>query len=134
VDYDLERREFEHLTQALCVAAAIGAKVGDIGDGPDGGREAVAEGRISWNAIDGNPAETWHGYTVVQAKFRVRPGDPANNLKWLLGELRKELSYWTDSRWKRSQGRRPNNLLVITNLVLSAGDGRLRPTPPVSPS
>jgi hypothetical protein len=121
VDYDLTRlgsREFEHLTQALCVAA-LGARVSVFGDGPDGGREATAEGRLTWGA-KGDAAGAWDGYTVIQAKFRVRPEGVESNLKWLRSELRKELSRWTDSRYRRSKTRKPDNMLMVTNVALSA--------------
>lgn len=125
MDYDLTRlgdREFERLIAALCVAA-LGARVNVFGDGPDGGREATVEGRLVWDADDRHPAEAWAGYTVVQAKFRRRPGSVASNLQWLLAELRKELSRWTDPRYKRRTTRRPDNLLIVTNVPLSAATG-----------
>ncbi|MFF4190973.1 NACHT domain-containing protein [Nonomuraea sp. NPDC001831] len=94
-----------------------------FGDGPDGGREATAEGTMRWDG-DREPAEAvWEGYTVVQAKFRLRPTDAASNLDWLLTELRKELSRWTDKRYRRSENRKPDNLLIVTNVPLSAASG-----------
>ena len=124
VDYDLTRlgtAEFEHLAQALCVAA-LGARVSMFGNGPDGGREATVEGRLSWDGASAQVDEgaVWNGYTVVQAKFKVRPTDVGSNLGWLKAELQKELSRWTDARYKRSKTRRPDNLLIITNVALSA--------------
>jgi hypothetical protein len=121
VDHDLTRlgsHEFEHLTQAPCMAA-LGARLSTFGDGPDGGREATVEGRLTWDA-EGGAAAVWDGYTVIQAKFRVRPEGVQSNLKWLRTELRKELSRWTDSRYKRSKTRKPDNLLIVTNVALSA--------------
>nr|WP_157553963.1 hypothetical protein [Herbidospora sakaeratensis] len=125
MDYDLARlgpREFEHLTQALCVAA-LGEKVQIYGDGADGGRDAAVQGRIHWNPeIDEGATETWHGYTVVQAKFRQRPADPAANLKWLLGEVRREMTTWANNRRGHPL---PDYLLIATNVTLSptAGGG-----------
>jgi hypothetical protein len=124
VDYDLARLgsyEFEHLTQALCLAV-LGARVSVFGNGPDGRREATAEGRVTWDA-EGDAAMAWDGYTVVQAKFRLRPEGVGSNLTWLLGELGKELSRWTDPRYKRSKTRKPDNLLIVTNVPLSAAAG-----------
>jgi hypothetical protein len=101
MDYDLARlgpHEFEHLVQALCFAA-FGAKVEAFGTGPDGGRDATIEGRIDWgDGGEWGQLERWDGYTVVQAKFRARPSDPDSNLRWLLRELRKELSGWSTRR------------------------------------
>jgi hypothetical protein len=122
MDYDLTRlgsREFEHLTQALC-SAAFGPKVQVFGDGPDGGRDAAIKGSIDWDNVgDGGQPDRWTGYTVVQAKFRQRPGDPSSNLHWLLEELRKELSAWK-ARLKRG-AEKPDYLLIATNVVLSPG-------------
>lgn len=123
MDYDLTRLgayEFEHLTQALCMAA-LGARTSIFGNGPDGGREATVDGPITWGSETGG--DTWEGYTVVQAKFRMRPEDVASNLAWLLSELRKELSRWVDRRYKRSKTRKPDNLLIVTNVALSAAVG-----------
>ena len=37
-------------------------------------------------------AEAWDGIGTIQAKFRVRPQDPANNARWLLTQLKKYLN------------------------------------------
>ena len=126
VDYDLVRlgsREFEHLTQALCFAA-FGARVQAFGDGPDGGRDATIRGQIDWDG-GGNRGQPdrWDGYTVVQAKFRLRPGNPASNLRWLLDELRRELSGWDARLQCAPKPEKPDYLLIVTNVVLSPGDG-----------
>ena len=123
MDYDLTRlgpREFEHLTQALC-SAVFGARVQTFGDGPDGGREATINGRLDWAASgDGSQQDQWDGYTVVQAKFRLRSNSPDSDRRWLLTEVRKELSRW--AREPR-RSKKPDNLLIVTNVVLSPGDG-----------
>jgi hypothetical protein len=121
VDFDLERlspREFEHLTQGLCIAA-LGARACMFGDGPDGGREATIAGPLTWDGGRGE-AEVWDGYSVVQAKFRGRQEGVSANSRWLRGEIRKELARWTEDRYARSRTRRPDNLLIVTNVRLSA--------------
>ena len=115
-DYDLNRlgsREFEHLAQAL-VTKCLGPTVLIFGDGPDGGREAWTDDPVT---LPGG--ERWPGRTVVQAKFRHRPGDVADNSRWLRGELRRELQAWTPAR-RRRRGRPPDNMVIITNVPLSA--------------
>ncbi|MFL6136697.1 MAG: NACHT domain-containing protein [Frankiaceae bacterium] len=123
MDYDLTGlgpREFEHLVQALCIGL-WGPGLTVFGDGPDGGREATMRGPIDWSLASGG--ERWEGYTVVQAKFRLRPRDPADNLEWLLHQIGIELPRWTDKRYKRAKGELPDNLLIVTNVTLSAAQG-----------
>lgn len=112
MDYDFSRlstRSFEQLVQALA-AAAIGPGIVVFGDGPDGGREATFEGRVSFP----DPADPWHGYGVVQAKFRQR--GQANDGDWALAELKKELVKFTDIT---RQLRKPDYYLFATNVVLT---------------
>jgi hypothetical protein len=120
VDYDLSRlgdRLFEHLTQAL-VVAALGPGVEVFGDGPDGGREASFDGKV-----DLRTGPAWDGYGVVQAKYKRRADGTAADQAWLLAELRDELGRWlaADSRRRR----RPRYLLIVTNVRLTgvAGSG-----------
>lgn len=112
MDYDFSRlstRSFEQLVQALATAA-IGPGVVVFGDGPDGGREATFEGRVSFPG----PADPWNGYGVVQAKFRQR--GQANDGDWALAELKKELAKFTDNT---RQLRKPDYYLFTTNVVLT---------------
>ncbi len=114
-DYDLTRlgtTEFEHLAQALAVKH-LGPGVRVYGAGRDGGREATVTRPTG--------ASTWPGDTVMQAKFRARPGAPGENADWLRNEIRKELNAWTDTDRPRSP--KPDNLLFVTNVVLSAVPG-----------
>lgn len=124
VDYNLTAlgsREFEHLIQALCVEV-LGPGVSAFGDGADGGREAAFRGPVEWGTADGG--ERWDGYTIVQAKFRGRPREPADNLEWLLRQIDQEVLRWTDTRYARARtAERPANLLLVTNVVLSATQG-----------
>ncbi|MGZ8159689.1 MAG: NACHT domain-containing protein [Methylobacter sp.] len=112
MDYDFSRlstRSFEQLVQALA-AAAIGPGVVVFGDGPDGGREATFEGRVSFP----DPADPWQGYGVVQAKFRQR--GQTNDGDWALAELKKELAKFTNTT---RQLRKPDYYLFTTNVVLT---------------
>lgn len=112
MDYDFSRlstRSFEQLVQALATAA-IGPGVVVFGDGPDGGREATFEGRVSFP----DPADPWNGYGVVQAKFRQR--GQTNDGDWALAELKKELAKFTNTT---RQLRKPDYYLFTTNVVLT---------------
>jgi hypothetical protein len=116
-DYDLTRlgaAEFEHMVQALAARALPGVRV--YGAGRDGGREASTGQRLT--LPDGTQ---WSGYTVVQAKFRVRPRRPADNASWLRNEIRKELAAWASP--DRARLPKADNLLFVSNVVLSAVPG-----------
>jgi len=121
VDYDLNRlgeREFEHLTQALTLQV-LGPGVEVFGDGPDGGREAAFEGRVSF--LEPDPQGPWNGYGVVQAKFHYRPRDAAEGASWLKEQLRNEFDRWLDKDSRR--GRVPEYFLAVSNVVLSPYPG-----------
>ena len=73
MEYQLTKlgsREFEHMLQALC-KARLGSRVEAFGDGPDGGRDAVIRGRVTWSRDSED--DVWDGYSIMQAKFRQRP-------------------------------------------------------------
>lgn len=114
-DYDLDRlgpAEFENLTQALALKVfGVGVRV--YGAGRDGGRDATSRHRLDFP--DGS---IWDGYTVIQAKFRHRQGDPTSNARWLRNEIRKELASWSDPLGGRQA--KPENILFVTNVILSA--------------
>lgn len=116
MDYDFTRlstRSFEQLTQALATAV-IGPGIVVFGDGPDGGREATFDGKLSFP----DPVAPWHGYGVVQAKFRQRPEGTGKDGEWALNELKKEIQKFTLS----GRGlRKPEYYLFVTNVVLSPG-------------
>lgn len=114
MDYDFSRlstRAFEQLIQALA-AVVVGPGIVVFGDGPDGGREATFDGRISFP----DPSANWHGYGVVQAKFRQRMGDTGKDGNWALRELEKELKKFAHSARAL---RKPEYYLFATNVVLS---------------
>ncbi|MGW7582500.1 hypothetical protein ACWGKU_39540 [Kitasatospora sp. NPDC054768] len=106
-DYDLTRlgsRAFEQMVVALA-RRVLGPGVQAFGDGPDGGREATFEGTIRWSAAFSGIASTpevWTGFTVLQAKFQVKPkSTPQANGLWLREEIR--TSHDPASAW-RSRG------------------------------
>lgn len=97
------------------------------------GREAVRRwsGRREEATFEGpltppynEAAEQWNGYTVLQAKYRVRPTEVGGNADWLEGQLKDELDKWLDSTSKRvSVGRLPEYLIIVTNVTLSGSPG-----------
>ena len=120
MDYDLARlttRDFEHLTQALALKV-MGPGVEVFGDGRDGGREAVFEGRLRYP--DPAPEGVWDGYGVLQAKFRQRPLGTELDTAWFLAEAKKELRLWANPKSARARARRiPEYFVLATNVVLS---------------
>jgi hypothetical protein len=125
-DYDLTRlgtRAFEQMVVALA-RKDIGAGVQVFGDGPDGGREATYEGTINWSATSDGLApgpDVWTGYTVLQAKFQVKPkATPRENAVWLQQEIRKEIKSWTEAAENHTRSRLPDYLIFISNVELSS--------------
>lgn len=117
-DYDLNRMgpgEFEDMAVALFMDAHGLTDPLVFGRGKDGGRELTTRADLT---IDGR---VWSGYTVVQVKHRQRPRDPQDNLVWIRNEIRKEITLWTKPKSPRSP--KPDNLIVISNVVLSAAQG-----------
>ncbi|MEV6348375.1 hypothetical protein [Actinoplanes sp. NPDC051851] len=118
-DYPLNNlgsTEFEHLSQALLMAIAGPANVKIYGAGRDGGRELTTS--RSFGVAEGLG---WTGYTVALAKFHNRAESAQANATWLRSQIRTELADWIDTRKNRQP--KPNNLLFITNVVLSAVPG-----------
>jgi len=113
-DYDLSRlstRSFEQLIQSIAIAL-MGAKIVVFGDGPDGGREATFEGKVSYPS----PNDPWDGYGVIQAKFRQKSAGTTADGEWAARELRSELKKFYSS--KRAL-RKPDCYILATNVVLS---------------
>lgn len=124
VEYPLELidpKTFEQMGVALA-RAVIGNGVEIFGDGPDGGREAIFEGRVEWSRTPGYGDDVWNGYLVIQAKHRaaVDP-EPTRNLAWLKNQIGKELKNWMKADPK--ERRIPQYLLFITNARLSPAAG-----------
>jgi len=114
-DYPLNQlgdHEFEHLAQSLLMASLGPFEVKVYGAGRDGGRELTSHAEFKVGNVP------WAGYTVAQAKFHHRPGDVSSNAQWLRNTIRKELEAWVDPKKKRRP--KPDNLLFVTNVPLSA--------------
>jgi hypothetical protein len=104
MDVDLSRLgrdEFEHPCQALTVHT-LGAGVVVFGTGPDGGREASFDDRLTSFPTSSAP---WTGYVVVQAKYT--PQGPSADSSRLQTQVRAELDAWSN-RTKARDGRRPS--------------------------
>ncbi|MGE7439024.1 hypothetical protein [Kitasatospora sp. NPDC001175] len=125
-DYDLTRlgtRAFEQMVVALA-REEIGSGVQVFGDGSDGGREATFEGTITWSATcvgEAAAPDAWSGFTVLQAKFQVKPKPtPLDNAVWLQQEIRKEIGNWVKAARNGTRTRLPDYLIFVTNIDLSA--------------
>ena len=113
-DYDfshLNNRLFEQLVQALS-AKILGPSVSIFGDGPDGGREATFEGRVSFPSIH----NSWDGYGVIQAKFRQRSVGIKDDGDWAISQLKSEIEKYLDPKLGY---RKPEYFIFATNLVLT---------------
>jgi hypothetical protein len=110
---------FERLCQALATCV-LGPGIEVFGAGPDGGREASFAGLPHYPS----PQDPWAGYGFLQAKFKtVVRGTPAD-VAWLRKQVMAELEAWGDPARRRvSQGRRPQYLIIATNVSLSAVPG-----------
>ncbi|MFI9413962.1 NACHT domain-containing protein [Nocardia gamkensis] len=112
---------FQYLAAGLA-SAEFGAQVQPLGPGRDGGRDMVCQGTLRWAGVDGEPAEMWNGYTVFQAKHKMRlDADPADNAKWLWTQVRKELEDWADPESGRDPV--PNYWVIVTNVPLTPTPG-----------
>ncbi|MFJ4793340.1 NACHT domain-containing protein [Kitasatospora purpeofusca] len=124
-DYDLTRlgtRAFEQMVVSLALRE-LGPGVNAFGDGPDGGREATFEGTINWSATSAGivpEVDVWSGYTVLQAKFQVKPKrTPRDNVLWLQKEIRQEIQRWALSAKDGTRKRLPDYIVFVTNVELS---------------
>lgn len=125
-DYELTRlgsRSFEQLVVALC-HSELGPGMQVFGDGPDGGREATFNGTINWSATalgSTSQDDQWNGYTVLQAKFMLKPkARPRDNAVWLQGQIKGEIDRWADAAQESTRDRLPDYLIFVTNVDLSA--------------
>ncbi len=124
MEYDLTRLStttFEEMCRAL-FQKQLGPAVTQFGNGPDGGREATFRGTI--DGIAGPDGAAWEGLTILQAKFRQRPLGTAQDQRWLIGRIRKELQDWANPRKnRRAEGSVPDYLVIATNVVLFPATG-----------
>lgn len=127
MEYDLVRMGstlFEDMSVALC-SAEFGPGGTSYGVGADGGREWTYRGELPM-PVNGFPSPDddvweggqWDGYTVVQAKHKSSLSGGQKDVDWLLTTIQKEVKEWLTS--KEGRAKKPKNLLVITNVRLSA--------------
>lgn len=114
-DYDLtglSPRSFEQLIQAIALQE-VSPKTIIFGDGTDGGREAIFQGKTNYNSGD----EPWDGYIVLQAKFCQRPtNDTKKDGGWAIAQLKKELEDFANPEKRR---KKPEYYIFVTNVVLT---------------
>jgi hypothetical protein len=124
MDYDLSTlspRSFEQLVQSLA-AAVITPGIVVFGDGPDGGREATFDGSMPFPS----DASRWHGYLVVQAKFRQVQDSVTPDGTWLLQQVRREIEVYRGrvrGEGPRLARRPPEYFILATNVRLTAAQG-----------
>ena len=107
------------MCQAL-TTYVLGPGMEAFGSGPDGGREASFRGRVPYPSS----ANPWDGFGILQAKFKERILGTAADTAWLRRQVKAELDAWADPGKARvSQGRRPDYLIVATNVPLSGVPG-----------
>jgi hypothetical protein len=112
-------RGFERMCQAVATYV-LGPGIEVFGSGPDGGREASFRGRVPYPSS----ADPWDGFGIVQAKFKERILGTGTDTAWLRRHVKAELDAWADPGKARvSQGRRPDYLIVATNIPLSGLPG-----------
>lgn len=120
MQHDLSRVSpsgFQNLAAALAVAQ-FGAQVQAMGPGSDGGRDMICKGKLTWQGTDDEPAEIWDGYTVFQAKHKLRLSSrQTDNASWLWDEVRDELNVWADPESGRDPV--PDYLVIVTNVPLT---------------
>ena len=110
---------FEEMCRALGVRI-LGPGVTAFGAGPDGGREASFSGLQQFP----NTAEPWNGYGIMQAKYKAQLRGTRTDTTWLRGRIKAELDAWADPAKRRVRdGRRPEYLIVTTNVALSGVPG-----------
>ena len=102
---------FERLIQSLALKV-IGPNVAVYGDGPDGGREATFDGKVSYPSVD----RGWEGYGVIQAKFLKRSRNSTSDGDWAISQLKMELDKYLEPDNKR---RKPDYFIFATNVILT---------------
>ena len=109
--YSLNPRTFEQLIQSLA-RKLLGNGMITFGDGPDGGREAVFDGRAPFPG----PKDCREGRWILQAKFKSRVAhaqdDHKANFNWVKKEFQQEMKKFASRKVK---GGIPHNYLFFTN-------------------
>ena len=103
---------FEQFTQALAIKV-LGGGVTIFGNGPDGGREATFNGKLSFPHP---PENTWSGYGVIQAKFKENTETTQKDQDWAIAQLERELE-----KWQANPNRtpKPEYFIYCTNVKLT---------------
>lgn len=115
MDYDfyrLDSRSFEHMVQAL-LRKIFGLGMITFGEGRDGGREAVFQGKYEVPlAVD----RVWDGCWIAQAKFKSRSQEKESDFNWVRKQFAAEMK-----KFKQRKGQTviPHNYLFFTNAVLT---------------
>jgi hypothetical protein len=102
----LDSNTFEHLVNMLALEV-LGKGSTGFGPGSDAGRDGYFEGKAPYPSAKTN----WSGRWYIQSKFKSgAQGDPQ---KWLLKQIKDELSEFTKPNTKRTW---PDNWIVATNV------------------
>jgi hypothetical protein len=124
VHYDLNRLGhdgFEKMCQALTVhVLGHGTKI-HVGPGPDGGRDAWFDGKTERFPDLDTP---WDGYIVMLAMYSQPRDNPAASINALRHRIKKAFERWS-GRSARDI-RRPDYIILATNLQLATDDSQLR--------
>lgn len=107
---------FEQFIRALSLQV-FGPGVTVFGNGPDGGREAIFNGKVPYPFP---PATEWDGYGVIQAKCKEKSESTNKDQAWALAQLEAELVKFQKST-KRTP--KPAYYVFATNVELSSGHG-----------
>jgi len=104
---------FEQFSRALALKV-IGPGVTIFGNGPDGGREANFEGKVSFPSP---PENIWDGYGVLQAKFKEKLETTQKDQQWAKSQLETELEKWVVNDKREPK---PDYFIFCTNVELSS--------------
>lgn len=104
---NLDPYAFENLVNLLAMKT-LGNGVSGFAAGSDGGRDGYFEGEAPY------PSETdrWKGVWYIQSKFHA-PHLSKDPQKWLIEQVRKELSAFIDPSKERAW---PDNWIIATNI------------------
>ncbi|ANE55059.1 hypothetical protein [Methylomonas sp. DH-1] len=104
---------FEQFIRALALKV-IGPGVTIFGNGPDGGREAIFEGKVNFPSP---PENIWDGYGVLQAKFKEKLETTQKDQQWAKSQLETELEKWVVNDKREPK---PDYFIFCTNVELSS--------------
>ncbi len=105
----LDPNSFQHMVNALALRV-LGTGSTGFGPGPDGGRDGYFEGEAPYPS----PVDRWSGRWFIQSKFHA-PHLSRDAQKWLINEIKTEISTFTESRG----GRNWPDIWIASNVVPS---------------